>query len=198
MRHDIFYDYLNRFGFDEITNIDLPGEVKSNISHLKKGKDIDFATASFGQGVAITPIALINAVSALANGGVLMKPLLIADEKPEVIRRVISEDTAKKVGAMMVSAVHKNIIAEIPDYEVAGKTGTAYIPNFKTGGYTDEVIHSYAGFAPASNPRFTILMKLEKPRALLAGETVVPAFKELTQFILNYYNIAPDGLGNSR
>ncbi|MEK7553176.1 MAG: hypothetical protein AAB504_00575, partial [Patescibacteria group bacterium] len=62
---------------------------------------------------------------------------------------------------------------------------------------TDEVIHSYVGFAPASNPRFVILMKLEKPRALLAGETVVPIFKELTQYLLNYYNIAPDGLATS-
>lgn len=209
MGHDIFYDYLKKFGFNEITNIDLPGEVKSNISHLKNGKDVDFATASFGQGVAVTPIALISAASVIANGGVLMKPLLLADEKPQIIRRVISEDTAKKVGAIMISAVHKNVIAEIPNYEIAGKTGTAYIPNFKTGGYTDEVIHSYIGFAPAGGkahldersvslsadgPRFTILMKLEKPRALLAGETVVPAFKELAQFILNYYNVAPDGI----
>jgi len=194
--HDIFYDYLNKFGFNEITGIDLPGEVRGDISHLKKGKDIDFATASFGQGVAITPIQLINAASAIANGGVLMKPLLLAEEKPTVIRRVISEDTAKKVTAMMVSAVKKNIIADIPNYEIAGKTGTAYIPNFKVGGYTDEVIHSYIGFAPASpstdGPRFVILMKLEKPKALLAGGTVVPVFKELTQYLLNYYNVAPD------
>lgn len=192
--HDIFYNYLIKFGFNDLTAVNLPGEVKSNISHLQKGKDVDFATASFGQGVAITPISLINAVSAIANGGVLMKPLILADEKPEEIRRVISEDTAKKIGAMMVSAVNKNKIAEIPNYEVAGKTGTAYIPNFKTGGYTDEVIHSYAGFAPFSNPRFVILIKLEKPKAPLAGKTVVPAFKELAQFILNYYNVAPDNL----
>ncbi len=202
MGHGVFYDYLNKFGFNEITNVDLPGEVKSNISHLQKGKDVDFATASFGQGVAVTPIAFISAASTIANGGVLMKPLLFADEKPEVVRRVISEDTAQKVKAMMVSAVHKNVIAEIPNYEIAGKTGTAYIPNFKIGGYTDEVMHSYVGFAPTSppsgGPRFVILMKLEKPRALLAGETVVPAFKELAQFILNYYNIAPDGLVNNK
>ena len=202
MGHDVFNDYLNKFGFNEITGIDLPGEVRGDISHLKKGKDVDFATASFGQGVAITPIQLISAASAIANGGILMKPLLLADDKPEVVRRVISEDTAKKVSAMMVSAVHKNVIAEIPNYEIAGKTGTAYIPNFKVGGYTDEVIHSYVGFAPASpsadGPRFVILMKLEKPRALLAGETVVPIFKELTQYLLNYYNIAPDGLTASQ
>ncbi len=198
MGHDVFSDYLNKFGFNEITGIDLPGEVRGDISHLKKGKDVDFATASFGQGVAITPIQLISAASAIANGGILMKPLLLADDKPKVIRRVISEDTAKKVSAMMVSAVKKNIIADIPNYEIAGKTGTAYIPNFNVGGYTDEVIHSYVGFAPASNPRFVILMKLEKPRALLAGETVVPIFKELTQYLLNYYNIAPDGLTASQ
>lgn len=194
--HGIFYDYLNKFGFNDLTGINLPGEVKSDISHLKKGKDVDFATASFGQGVAITPISLISAVSTIANGGILMKPIVLADEKPQEVRRVISEDTANKVKAMMVSAVHKNVIAEISNYEVAGKTGTAYIPNFKTGGYTDEVIHSYVGFAPASHPRFVILIKLERPRARLAGETVVPVFKELTQFLLNYYNVAPDGLTN--
>ena len=197
---DIFYNYLVKFGFNGLTNINLPGEVKGNINNLKKGKDIDFATASFGQGVAVTPIGLINAVSAIANGGVLMKPIILSDEKPQIIKRVISSETANTVTQMMTSAVEKNIIAAISNYSIAGKTGTAFVPIFGGKGYTDQVINTYVGFAPASadsagKPAFTILIKLDKPAgAPLAGQSVVPAFRELTQFILNYYNIAPDKL----
>ena len=193
--HDIFYNYLAKFGINELTDIDLPGEVRGNINNLKNGKEIDFATASFGQGVAVTPIRLISAISAIANEGVLMKPLILADDKPEVVRRVVSKDSAHKVAEMMVSAVKKNFIADIQNYNIAGKTGTAFIPDFKNGGYdTSEVIHTYVGFAPVNNPKFVILIKLEKPSAPLAGETVVPAFRELAQFILNYYNVAPDDI----
>lgn len=191
---DIFYNYLVKFGFNEPTGIALPGEVKGNISHLRNGQDIDFATASFGQGVAVTPIELINAISAIANGGFLMKPLISAEEEPQIIRRVVSEETAKAVTQMMVSAVEKNIIAAIPNYSIAGKTGTAFVPNFGSKGYTDQVINTYVGF-PASNPRFIVLIKLDKPAgAPLAGQSVVPAFRELTRFILNYCNVAPDKL----
>jgi len=192
---DIFYNYLIKFGFNEPTGIALPGEVKGNINNLKNGQDIDFATASFGQGVAVTPIGLISAISAIANDGVLMKPLILTDEKPQVTRRVISSETAKKITQMMVSAVEKNKIAVISNYSVAGKTGTAFVPDFNKKGYTDEVINTYIGFTPAFNPKFVILIKLDKPKGSpLAGQTVVPAFRELAQFLLNYYNIAPDKL----
>ena len=192
---DIFYNYLIKFGFNEPTGIALPGEVKGNINNLKNGQDIDFATASFGQGVAVTPIGLISAISAIANDGVLMKPLILTDEKPQVTRRVISSETAKKITQMMVSAVEKNKIAVISNYSVAGKTGTAFVPDFNKKCYTDEVINTYVGFTPAFNPKFVILIKLDKPKGSpLAGQTVVPAFRELAQFLLNYYNIAPDKL----
>mgnify|MGYP001571674994 CR=1 FL=1 len=192
---DIFYNYLVKFGFSQLTNIALPGEVKGNINNLKKGQDIDFATAAYGQGVAVTPIELISAISAIANGGTLMKPIILSDDKPQVIKRVISQATAKAVTKMMVSAVEKNVIAAIPNYSIAGKTGTAFVPNFGGKGYTDQVINTYVGFAPASSPKFIVLIKLDKPYgAPLAGQSVVPAFHDLTQFILNYYNIAPDKL----
>lgn len=192
---DVFYNYLIKFGFGEKTQISLPGEVKGNLNNLKSpnGKDIDFATASYGQGVAVTPIELVGAVSAIANGGILMKPVILADEQPQIIRRVISPDTARKVAEMMVSAVKLNRIANIPNYSVAGKTGTAFIPDFGGKGYTDKVINTYAGFAPAYDPKFVIIIRLDKPSGSpLAGQTVVPAFKELAQFLLNYYNVAPD------
>ncbi|MEK7555361.1 MAG: penicillin-binding protein 2 [Patescibacteria group bacterium] len=209
--HDIFYNYLIKFKLNEFTGIDLPGEVKGSIENLKNGRDINFATASFGQGVSVTPIELINTMSAIANGGVLMKPYILADGSPKTIQRIISVETSKAVAKMMVSAVKKNVIADIPNYSVAGKTGTAFVPDFEKGGYTDDVINTYIGFAPAlinqgearpdssgrpaSAPKFIILIKIDKPAgAPLAGMTVVPAFRELAQFILNYYNIAPDEL----
>ena len=195
--HETFYQYLTRFGFNELTKINLPGEVKSNIKNLVKGRDIHYATASFGQGISVTPISLINAFSAVANDGVLMKPLILADEKPQTIRRVISSETSKKMIQMMISVVKKNKVADIADYSVAGKSGTAYIPDFKLGGYTDKVINTFIGFAPANSPKFVVLIKLDKPAsAPFATVAIGPAFWDLTRFILNYYNIPPDNLVN--
>ncbi len=196
--HKDFYNYLKKFGFEEKTNIDLPYEIAGNLNNLKRNdfQDIDYANASFGQGIALTPISLINAFSAIANNGVLMRPYLNNEFKPEIVRRVVSKQAAEEVIKMMESAVIKGKIADIPYYRVAGKTGTAQIPDLKAGGYLEEYNHTYIGFAPVSDPRFTILIKLEKPKAELAGLTVVPAFKELAQFVLNYYNVLPDKLEN--
>jgi len=197
--NDLFYDYLKKFGFAEKTGITLPGEIKGNLNNLIKGRDINYATASFGQGVAVTPLQLINAVCAIANGGKLMKPYILADEKPQEIRQVISESTARAVTEMMVSAVKVNIVADIPNYSVAGKTGTAFIPNFNTGGYTEDVINTYVGFAPAFDPKFTILIKIEKPKgAINAGRSVVPAFRKFAEFLLNYYQVPPDKINNEQ
>jgi cell division protein FtsI/penicillin-binding protein 2 len=190
---DLFYNYLIKFGFNDLTGIKLPGEVSSNISKLKTSSAaVDFATASFGQGIAVTPIAMINAFSAIANGGQLMRPIILASDKPQVIRQIVSKDAATQAVKMMVSAVDVNVLAHIPGYYVAGKTGTAQIPT--RGGYLyNQFIDTYIGFAPAYNPKFVILIKLDKAAGgLLAGATVVPAFKDLADFLLNYYNVPPD------
>ncbi len=194
MGHDTFYDYLVKFGLKEKTDVDLPGEILGSLRPLEYDKrDINFATASFGQGISVTPIRLISALSAIANGGELMRPYVNAELEPQVVRRVISEETSRQVKDMMVSAVDKAQIPAIRGYNVAGKTGTAQIPNFSTGGYTDDVINTYIGFAPAYDPQFIILVRLNKPAgAPLAGLSVVPAFRELAQFVINYYGIAPD------
>ncbi len=193
--HNIFYNYLIKFGLNELTNFALPGEVRGSFRNLKNGRAINFATASFGHGISVTPISLINAISAIANDGILMRPCILSGKPPETIRRVISSDAAEVITQIMASSVRKNIIADIPNFSIAGKTGTAHVPDFEKGGYTDEVINTFVGFAPASDPQFTILIKLDKPAgAPLAGSTVVPAFRELARFILNYYNIAPDKL----
>lgn len=195
--HETFYDYLNKFGFKEKTGIGLPGEVSGSLAPMEEvGRDINFANASFGQGIAVTPIRLITAISAIANDGVMMEPYINAAKGPKVDRRVVSKKAADQVTEMMVSAVEKNYLADIDHYEVAGKTGTAQVPDFKYGGYKDfdeAVINTYIGFAPASDPKFTIMLKLDEPKhAPLAGQTVVPAFKELAEFLLNYYGVAPD------
>ncbi len=192
--HKNFLAYLKKFGFGEASGIDLPEEATGSLRSLerKDARDIDFATASFGQGPALTPLQLVNAYSAIANGGLLMRPYLQVSQEPKVIRRVISEKTAHKVGAMMEQAVEKAGVAVLTGYRVAGKTGTAQVPDFTKGGYTEELIHTYVGFAPVSDPRFVILIKLDKPASPLARFTVVPAFRRLAEYILNYYHIAPD------
>ncbi len=192
---DVFYKYLDAFGFNQPTGIELPGERAGNLKNLKSNpKDINYATASFGQGIAVTPLQLAGAVSAIANGGTLYKPFIIDGTDSHAIRRVISESAAAQVKAMMVSAVKKAAVAQIPNYLIGGKTGTAQIPDFQHGGYLEEYVHSYVGFAPASNPKFTIFIKVDRPHAPLAGATVVPAFRELAEYILNYYSIPPDNL----
>jgi cell division protein FtsI/penicillin-binding protein 2 len=191
-----FIDYLYKFGFEEKTDIDLPNEVLGSLANItqKHAREIDFATAAFGQGTAVTPIQMINAYSAVANGGLLMRPYLNKEDGPYIKRRVISEDTSRKVANMMESAVRKAIIGSIPEFKIAGKTGTAQIPDFENGGYSEEYIHTFVGFAPVTAPQFVILIKLDKPNVVLAGQTVVPAFKDLAQFVLNYYRIPPDNL----
>ncbi|OGY66440.1 MAG: hypothetical protein A3A04_00460 [Candidatus Harrisonbacteria bacterium RIFCSPLOWO2_01_FULL_40_28] len=195
--HNDFYEGLLSFGFGKKTGVGIPGEVVGNLQNLEKKNrnDVDFATASFGQGISMTPLQLISAVSALAYKGILMKPLILKNEKPVPMRQVISLRASREIVDMMTSAVDKAEIAAIPHYSVAGKTGTAEVPDFVRGGYTHTYIHTYAGFAPSSDPQFTILIKLDKPQnAPVAAVTVVPAFRELTQFLLNYYNIPPDRL----
>ncbi|MDP3975243.1 MAG: penicillin-binding protein 2 [Candidatus Jorgensenbacteria bacterium] len=194
-----FVKYLEAFGFGAVSGLGTPDEVAGSLKNLTKRdtKAIDLATASFGQGTAVTPLQLVNAYATLANKGVRMTPSFMWDEAPRVAARAVSERAASEVLAMMESAVNVNTIATIPGYRVAGKTGTALIPDFVNGGYSDELIHNYVGTAPVSDPRFVILVKLDKPQVgELAGLTVVPAFRDLVQFLLTYYRIPPDNLSH--
>jgi len=190
----IFLEYLKKFGLGEISGISLSGEVRGNIKSLEiNPKDINFATASFGQGISVTPVSLLKAVSVIANGGNLVDFAIVQGEEDKNPQRIISEDAARKTITMMISAVDKALVAKIEGYNIAGKTGTAQVPDFVKGGYTKDVINTYIGFAPAYDPKFIILIKLDKPAgAPLAGQTVVPAFRKLAEFIINYYNIPPD------
>lgn len=201
MGHDIFYHFMKNFRVDQKTGIDLPGEVYGNISNLKGFQDIYFATASFGQGVSVTPLGLLSSLSSIANGGVEMKPFVI-DKMRDIStgeelslsyqegERLMSEDTSRMLRVMLVNAVEENMVAKIEGYNVAGKTGTAQVPD-DTGNYSEmDTIHSFFGFAPAENPRFSILVKIDRPkRDRFAGQTAIPIFKELAEYILRYYQI---------
>ncbi len=201
---DLFLDYFKKFGFDRKTGIDLPGEIKGSLKQVENGGEISLATASFGQGISVTPIQLISAISSIANEGKIMKPYLVEkiifpdgktkENFSKVISNPILKETAKTMTKLLVNAVEKNILGKVKGYQLAGKTGTAQIP-FK-GKYLDEYIHSYVGFGPAEDPKFIILIKLDKPKkANLSGFTVVPVFRELARFLLNYYNIPPTTMG---
>jgi cell division protein FtsI/penicillin-binding protein 2 len=145
----------------------------------------------------MTPIELVTAVAALANGGVMMRPYLNAVLSPESLGRAVSTSTATEVTQMMTAAIDDVVGAPaINGYALAGKTGSAYIPNPAGGGYLNELTDSYIGFGPTSNPRFIAFIRLDTlPVTSLAAESVVPAFKELAQYIINYYNIPPDRIG---
>ena len=198
-------DYFKRFGFGQKTGIDLVGEVGGNISKLDNRKDIDFATASFGQGISVTPIQLATAIAAIANHGTLMQPYVadrVVDDSgnsivknPVAVRQVVSKEAAETMTKMMIAAVRNGFEnrAGIKGYFVAGKTGTAQIPKSDGRGYSDNVIHTFVGYAPAFDPKFLVLLELVNPRGnKFAANTLTPAFHDLAQFLLNYYEIPPD------
>ena len=200
-----FRKYVKDFGFSDKTGIDLSGETVGNISNLDRLKDIYFATASFGQGIAVTSIELISAISALANKGELMKPYIVdriiyedgreSVNNPEVIRSVVSSKTALRITSMMVSVIENGFgkPARIPGYSIAGKTGTAQVSDKESGGYSEETIHSFAAFAPAFDPKFIILMKLDEPQGIrFAADSLTKPSKEIIKYILDYYEIPPD------
>lgn len=202
---DAFKKYVEKFGFGEKTGIDLGGEEKGNISNLKNKNDVDYATMSFGQGIAVTPIQLVAAIGAIANDGILMKPYIVeriiyknGEEKitqPKEVRRVISSDAASRMTAMMVSAVKNGYSkkAGVEGYSIAGKTGTAQIPDPQTGKYSAETIHTFVEFFPAFNPRFVMLIKVDKPKGInFSSDSITPLAKEIAEYLLNYYEIPPN------
>lgn len=200
-----FLQYIEKFGFFEPTGIDLQGEIFFQNPELKKGYEVNFATASFGQGIAVTPIQIARFFGAVANGGELVTPHVtkkIVKQSGEEINfeprkiRVMEERTSSLVRAMMVSVVKQGIAkrAQIPGYFVAGKTGTAQVPfPDKLGYYPDLTIQTFVGFAPAFDPKFLVLIKLDKPiGAAEASASALPIFRDLAQYIIDYLEIPPD------
>jgi stage V sporulation protein D (sporulation-specific penicillin-binding protein) len=194
-----FADYFRRFGFGEKTGVELPAELAGNIRNLNDLKgDIQFFTASFGQGVTVTPLQMVTAYAALANGGKLMKPQIVekvfypdgeAEEiRPQEVRRVVSEATSEKIGRMLRSVVVNGHgkRADVPGYLVGGKTGTAQVASQNTKGYEDgAAIGSFVGYAPLNDPRFVVLVKVVNPKGVQWAEsTAAPAFGKVMKFLL--------------
>lgn len=201
-----FGEYLNRFGFGQKTDIELPAEVAGNLKNLSDTRrDIQFFTASFGQGVTATPIQLIAAYGALANNGILLKPRIVdryvyEDGREEMVsggeeRRIVSEDTARVMGEMLEGVVLRGHgkRAAVPGYRVGGKTGTAQVAKQEERGYEDGLtIGSFVGYAPVGDPRFVVLSKIDNPKDVIWAESsAAPVFGEVMKFLLAYGKVEP-------
>jgi cell division protein FtsI (penicillin-binding protein 3) len=204
MGREKFYDYIQKFGFGERTGIDLPGETAGLLRPVKNWVPVDTAMIAFGQGISVTAIQLITAVSAIANNGVLMKPYIvrgIADKNnrliklyaPTVVRKVISPGVAKRLTTMLTEVVGApdgtGKKASIVNVAVAGKTGTSQKFDFKRGVYSSEKVRtSFIGFFPADNPQVAILVMLDEPqRDKWGGVAAAPVFKNIGEQILNCF-----------
>ncbi len=203
-----FKEYVERFGFGKKLDFDVP-ESKGDLSNLKDPNiAINFDTASFGQGISMTPLQMAAAYSAIANGGKMMKPYVVASRitangqvfntEPKSIAQPISVETASTLSAMLVNVVENGHgkKAAVKGYYVAGKTGTAQVPREDGHGYIEgDNIGSFAGFAPVEDPRFVMLVRINHPRTVSFAETTAaPAFGELAQYLLQYYNVIPSRL----
>jgi cell division protein FtsI/penicillin-binding protein 2 len=197
---DNFYDYVQRFGFGQPTDVGLAGEgtgiVRTNRS--EGWCPCDLATNSFGQSIAATPLQVITAVSALVNGGLLMRPYIVKEVvgpdgprsfDPVVVRRTVSAETSRTLVEMMNAVVEgvPNNAAQVPGYSVGGKTGTSTFTDRST------TIASFVGFAPVQDPRFIMLVKIDEPQDdRLGGVVAAPIFRTLTPQILTYLGVAPN------
>lgn len=200
-----FYQYVQRFGFGQLTEVDLanegPGSVKTPGDAIWSRSDL--ATNAFGQGIAVTPLQMATAACVIANGGVLIKPHVVdsmvfrgrlVHPDTEPVRRVIKPATAEAVTDMMTSVVADDMgtpAAQVPGYTVAGKTGTAQIAT-DYGYHPTDTIHSFVGFVPAEKPAFVALVKLDVPRAYpWADGTAAPTFAQLAKQVLPLLGVPP-------
>lgn len=203
LKSDTFLRYIEDFGFGKLTDIDLEDEAATFMRPKDQWGEIDLATASFGQGIAVTPIQMVRAVSAIANGGWLMEPHVVkqivdtknkvVEIKPKRVRRVIGKEAADVMTEIMINAVDNGEAkwAKPKGYRIAGKTGTAQIP--VAGHYDDtKTIASFIGFAPADNPLFVMLVTLREPTSSPWGsETAAPLFFKIARDVFLYKRILP-------
>ncbi|MBK8902951.1 MAG: penicillin-binding protein 2 [Anaerolineaceae bacterium] len=204
MGPDVYYDYLQRFGFGRPTGVDLMSEAAGQmpLPGDEFWTESFLATNAYGQGIAVTPLQMITAASALANGGVMMQPYIVQEirgengtfvHEPTILSRPISPEIADQVTAMATTAVVREVFeAQIEGYTIAGKTGTAQIA--ENGIYLpDDVIGSFIGWLPAENPEMIVYVKLDRPKTAPWGsQTAAPAFADLADELVVMLNVPPD------
>jgi len=206
MGAQMVYDYFKNWGFGEYTGIQLNGETAGQLEHWKEWEASELVTRGFGQGMTASLLQVALAYGSLANGGYLMKPILVEKIKktdgdiktfePERVRRVISEHTADLLKAMLLNSVEKGVArgARVWGHSVMGKTGTSQTYRHgkaQTGAGT--TIASFAGFGPMDTPKFVILVKLDYPKTSQWGsETAAGTFRRIAEFLFDYYNVPPE------
>lgn len=204
MGPQIFYEYVEKFGFGELTGSGLPGESEGLVTTAGDlaWSPVQLATNSFGQGIAVTPLQVVQAYSAIANGGELVRPRVVRavisegsvrEIEPVVARRVISEETAAQLSRMMQAVVDGvgGHPAQTPGWPVAGKSGTTDV--LLDGEYSEDTsLASFAGFAPVSDPRVVVLVRIDRPRGeTFGGIVAAPVFSEIIERSLPYLAVPP-------
>ncbi len=207
--HERFADYIKKYGLGEETGIDLPNEIPGNIGSLftAGAADVDFASASFGQAIAVTPIAMIRALSTLANRGKLPEPHVVKSIRYEsgITRnltqadqvQVLKPETAETVTNMLVTVFDDALLKgklKMDHYSIAAKTGTAQIGDPVTHKYSlDRYLHSFFGYFPAHDPKYIVFLFAVEPHgAEFASATLAQPFDDIAKFLINYYNVPPD------
>ncbi|MCR4314351.1 MAG: penicillin-binding protein 2 [Candidatus Uhrbacteria bacterium] len=205
MGMETFVQYIKSFGFGLYTGIELETENAGTVSSLDLGEEIYAATASFGQGITVTPLQIVMAYAAIANGGVLKAPLIVDEiqyadgtvEKRSTrdIAQVMDPKTARLVSAMLVSVIEHGHgkKAAVPGYYIGGKTGTAQVAKSDGIGYAqDNTIGSFAGFGPVEDPKFAMVVRIDNPKDVVWAEsTAAPLFGEIAEFLLQYFEVPP-------
>jgi cell division protein FtsI/penicillin-binding protein 2 len=201
-----FRDYMYQFGINKKTGVDLPGEVTNLTRNLEHGQNVDYATASFGQGIAVTPISAIRTFAMLANGGYLVTPhvgkeIQYKDGGLKELEfgqgeKVLSSDTALTMTRMLVHVFDNGTAGgalKLPHYSIAAKTGTAQLVKPEGGYYEDHFLHTMFGYLPAYDPKFIVFLYNRYPKgATFSAETLGSTFRDTVDFLINYYDLPPD------
>lgn len=207
MGKEKFRNYFLNFKIGSETGIDLPNETFGLVKNLHSPRDVEYATASFGQGIAMTPIEAIRALATLGNGGYLVTPHIVSkiiyeDGTEREINypkgaQVLKTETSEEISNMLTTVVDvalKNGQVALPHHTIAAKTGTAQMADPINGGYyKDRYLHSFFGYFPAFDPKFIVFMYTVDPKGVqYASETLTLPFMEIAKFLINYYDIPPD------
>ncbi|MBY0310089.1 penicillin-binding protein 2 [Patescibacteria group bacterium] len=207
MGRDKFRDYFLNFKLGSESGIDLPNEAKGLVENLQSPRDVEYATASFGQGIAVSPIAATRALAALGNGGYLVTPHLVSgikqpDGTTKELRypegaQVLRPETSEEISRILTNVVDDALLGgtvALPHHTIAAKTGTAQMSDSATGKYSEnDYLHSFFGYFPAYEPRFLVFMYTVKPQGVrFASETLTLPFMDIAKFLINYYSIPPD------